>query len=625
MRRFALFLTFLAMPLAAAAQFVPHAPAKSAYCLNPAGNWIPVLAAQTASMLPNGAPATDLYGINGSAWYGLQCDANGNLIVTAPSGAAYAGNYGAVFDTRFFNDGSTTNTVNTLTSPTLACTAADVGKLALVVNPSTHAYPFGTGLVTVTGCTSSTVATLSTTASQTTSGTLNWAIGTDDTAALTAAVTAAWGNNRAVSLPCGATIITGRPFVWTTQKILSQTYGLQGCAGTNQSMFFLHPQVTSTMLTGGGTVFYSPPTAAGAIGWNPNGFFYNRAIANFILTSFDGNLPITSGSIHILDPQDNVFNVAVFDLYETGAGACYGLVAQTGETKIDRYNFQHSNCWGAYIGGQGLNTISNSILAYLSAPAINCTGSSQCTLINDYVTVNTAAGGCPVGNCNIAVGQNSILNIYSGVYSINTGMRIIDTATGATATTINIDGAQFTGNTSTEIMNLGDAAVTANIKNSAFDVQVATGSGNLRDLGGNTMKGIATTINFSADGHSLVGACTGVATASQTLGLFGTGANVTATTCTSTTLGSGVVSPGARTLQNLIVHAATGGVGASSGVVTVLVNGSTTALTCTLGTATSCEDVTHSVTTANGDLVSLQFTTQGSETLAGVKAVVEWN
>ena len=61
------------------AQFVPHAPAKSAFCLNPSGAWIPVATAQTASSLPNGAPATDLYGLNGTNWYGLACDANGNL------------------------------------------------------------------------------------------------------------------------------------------------------------------------------------------------------------------------------------------------------------------------------------------------------------------------------------------------------------------------------------------------------------------------------------------------------------------------------------------------------------------------------------------------------------------
>ena len=539
--------------------------------------------------------------------------------------AVQASIYGAVFDTRFFNDGSTTNTANTLTSATLACTTADVGKLALVVNATTHVYPFGTGLVTVTGCTSSTIATLSATASQTTTGTLNWAIGTDDTTSLTNAVAAAWGNNRAVALPCGATIISGRPFVWTTQNILSQTYGIAGCSGTNQTMFFLHPQVTSAIQTGG-TVFYSPPTSAAAIGWNPAGFFYNRAIADFMITSFDGYLPFASGSVHILDPQDNVYNVAAFSIYQTGASFCDTIDAQTGETKISRFNVQHTNCAGVYMGGQGLNTISDSIFAYMiGGPAVNCTVSSQCSLINDYFTVlSSATFGCPHGACNIAVSLNSNLNIIGGVYSINSATQIIDTTAGGTLSTVNITDAVFSGNSSPRSMWLADNKVFGNVARTTLDAKV-DGPGNLRDLGGNTMGAVTTAVNFSADGHSLNGACTGVATASQTLGLFGTGANVTAATCTSTTIGTGVVSPGARTLQNLIVHATTGGVGASSGVFTVLVNGSPSTLTCTIGTATSCEDVTHTVSTANGDLISLQFTTQATETLAGVQTIVEWN
>ena len=72
-------LAFMLTPLGAAAQFVPHAPAKAAYCLNPSGVWVPIATSQTASQLPNSPPASDLYGINGTNWFGLACDANGNL------------------------------------------------------------------------------------------------------------------------------------------------------------------------------------------------------------------------------------------------------------------------------------------------------------------------------------------------------------------------------------------------------------------------------------------------------------------------------------------------------------------------------------------------------------------
>ena len=127
---------------------------------------------------------------------------------------------------------------------------------------------------------------------------------------------------------------------------------------------------------------------------------------------------------------------------------------------------------------------------------------------------------------------------------------------------------------------------------------------------------------FNIDANSLRGACTGVATASSTLGLYGTGPNVTLSTCTSAAIGTGQVMNGIRTLQGLVASASAAGVNASSGVVTVLKNGVATTITCTIGTGTSCNDFTHTVTTADGDLISLQFTTQAADTLAGVKASI---
>jgi len=119
--------------------------------------------------------------------------------------------------------------------------------------------------------------------------------------------------------------------------------------------------------------------------------------------------------------------------------------------------------------------------------------------------------------------------------------------------------------------------------------------------------------------------CTGVATASSTLGLYGTGPNVTLTTCTSTTIGNGIrINRPAKIYEMLVTNTAAG-VNASSGVVTVLKNGATQTMTCTIGTATTgCSDSTaaHFVTLAIGDLVSLQFTTQAAETLAGVQVTL---
>ena len=80
MKRFLLSFLVFAFSVAASAQFIPHAPAKGGYCLTHAGAWVPIWADQSASALPNGAPAGDLYGLNSNgAWYGLSCDDSGHL------------------------------------------------------------------------------------------------------------------------------------------------------------------------------------------------------------------------------------------------------------------------------------------------------------------------------------------------------------------------------------------------------------------------------------------------------------------------------------------------------------------------------------------------------------------
>lgn len=120
------------------------------------------------------------------------------------------------------------------------------------------------------------------------------------------------------------------------------------------------------------------------------------------------------------------------------------------------------------------------------------------------------------------------------------------------------------------------------------------------------------------------GACTGVATASQTILLYGMG-QWSATTCTVTsgTMGYVVQQVGATgQLSYLNVTATAAGTNASSGVVTVMKNGGATALTCTIGTGTSCIDNTHTAAYVLGDIITIQFTTQGADTLAGVKASV---
>jgi methionine aminopeptidase len=85
-------------------------------------------------------------------------------------------------------------------------------------------------------------------------------------------------------------------------------------------------------------------------------------------------------------------------------------------------------------------------------------------------------------------------------------------------------------------------------------------------------------------------------------------------------LGRTLTQPG--TIRFLGVAVSVAGTTANSGVFTVLKNGSTTTITCTVGTNTSCSDSSHFITVSDGDIISVQFTTQAAETLAGAKAYV---
>lgn len=149
--------------------------------------------------------------------------------------------------------------------------------------------------------------------------------------------------------------------------------------------------------------------------------------------------------------------------------------------------------------------------------------------------------------------------------------------------------------------------------------------GNNRYTIGGTFAGDTTTLTVLSPNFPnqwVQGKCTGVGTAASTLGLYGTGPNVTATTCTSATIGTGQVMQKAGTLYGLIATATAAGTNASSGVVTVLKNGAAQTITCTIGTGTNCSDLTHSVTYVRNDLISIQFTTQAADTLAGVSVMV---
>ncbi len=188
-------------------------------------------------------------------------------------------------------------------------------------------------------------------------------------------------------------------------------------------------------------------------------------------------------------------------------------------------------------------------------------------------------------------------------------------------------GFQFNNNSggSQCILDMEGSTFNGGSSGSAINSQVA-GLGQIVDHGGNLFVGPMT---FSGTYTNLTslhvkGACTGVATAASTLGLYGTGPNVTATTCTSATIGTGIVMNKNYTIYELLATATAAGTNASSGLVTVLKNGVAQTMVCTIGTGTACQDgaVAHQISGSPGDRISLQFTSQAADTLAGVKATL---
>jgi hypothetical protein len=120
-------------------------------------------------------------------------------------------------------------------------------------------------------------------------------------------------------------------------------------------------------------------------------------------------------------------------------------------------------------------------------------------------------------------------------------------------------------------------------------------------------------------GQQFTGYCTGLVPSATTISLppFGT---VGATTCTNaTTLTNELEMDKGGTISQFRCKAHTAGTNASSGACTLYVNGSPTALTCTIGTGTSCSDTTDTVSVPDGGTIGIRVTTQTSDTLASLR------
>jgi hypothetical protein len=158
------------------------------------------------------------------------------------------------------------------------------------------------------------------------------------------------------------------------------------------------------------------------------------------------------------------------------------------------------------------------------------------------------------------------------------------------------------------------------------NIQVTGTASTARTL---TLPDATGTVGLLSGTAKLMGSAAGSCASSGTLWTFSLGED-SALTCTVTTatqsanLGVPMASPGTIKNFNVVAGRAVKS-GVSNVAVTVFKNSSSQALACSIvASATTCNDTTHSLTLAAGDIIGVQIgPTNASETLADVRVTLE--
>jgi hypothetical protein len=555
----------------------------------------------------------------------------------------FATNFGVLANTKYVVDATITNGSNAITCGVTPCNfnaSTDNGKICFGTNLPTTGYTamlgsavvLPQGTLTVTGANTATCSGGNATAN---GNRFIW--GSDDTTALTNAWTAALAVCQTLQFPSGAMLIQSAIFgagaggpCTIAGGSRRNGLGLVGYEGV--TVLIPTPNFNAATCTLGGSgnacifgiadaVMLKDLIIDGQGNSNPGAGFSGKAIADL------------SGSN----------SISVHHIYCMGWGGGNTNPISTGYT-MTSLTGSYDTIWsdgcgqtGVTVGGSGQTPVWYMDIADNGSANLVVTGKLSCygCLFTDNGTNNNS--------CAVNIGTGGTLNSYGSIYGLGLTGTLCGVGVGYNAGssgpgTFNSYGDTFSFLVSGAFQQIfigANASAVAHIQDMKMVSSGASGTGvtvsnggTLYDHGGNTYAGGTALVSVAAGGkvfgpgHQVAGSCTGTVTASQTLGLYNTGPNVTLTTCTSTTIGSGISMPASGNMTTLVVNASNAGVNASSGVVTVLKNGAGTTLTCTIGTTTACADTTHSVSYVAGDLISIQFTTQAADTLAGVKASV---
>ena len=365
-------------------------------------------------------------------------------------------------------------------------------------------------------------------------------------------------------------------------------------------------------LLGGGQLTCQVPANKNLIGVTV-GTLQNLALVNFCEAAAGGQIGIKADlltQIHQVnssgfgntclqtvanEPYVQAFKLACENSPGGGTiGASVDVMADGGTTPT-------FTCWGCLLLGGISVTGTNNIVQMAAGSTVR--------LIGGVVANCEAGSGC------VSTGTALVKNSGGNLYMTD----VTGIAQGGAALVGGINCAAASSN------NYLERTTLANIANANYGGNNA--GCKLYDLGGNgsLYAGIANNGllgSVIADGRSLMFSCTGVANASVTNSLYGSGPNITATTCAgqTSTLGTGIPFQQARTIAGII---ATSSATTVSVAATLMVNGSATSTTCTMTAATRCNNFTTTAVNP-GDLLSVKIVTGAAETGANIQVQALW-
>ena len=450
MKRLLVFALFLAGASMAHAQFTP--PANLAYCLNPSGNWIPLSSlGASVGFTPT---AIGLYGQNGSSYAPIQCDANGNLIISgssvATAGLIYAStNCGALPSTScvtvpgyaLIETGCTAVSGQPqVTCPNASFTNADIGKLGFgTTDLDVGTAIFGTytaATPTISSVQSGTQATMSANALASAPGTLYFVHGPDDTAAMdtfTSMVTTACTGG---VLPVGNLIVTHAEFygssgcpnasifqspTWTAQYpntyiFLPPPFDFSTCSHGNSGLACFFGQnggfINGFHFSGVGYQGTSTISAHNLIEMGDGMRMYNTGGIGFFSASTTHIVGIADYSLQgiIQDSGSNYFGSVAFQCDTPGCES-FGTeyTGQFSAIQVTANNFMWSHLDTIY-GGSGV-TESTALVGVLTGGTFICAGCQT--------NPAAASESFHISNAILQCNNNAI--IKGGVYAIDLG------------------------------------------------------------------------------------------------------------------------------------------------------------------------------------------------------------